>query len=76
MCDNIKQCPEPPSLELSNLSRNKGIKILHQNIRGLFNKIPDIQIIFHDLTKKNRIKGPDASVAMFISNTLNLAKKI
>ena len=91
----------PPFPELSNLSRNKGIKILHQNIRELFNKIPDIQITLYefnlhvltlfethinsnnyndadslcnipgyDFFKKNRIKGPDGGVAMFISNTL------
>ena len=34
--------------ELPNLSRNKGIKMLHQNIRGLFDKIPDLQIIFYE----------------------------
>ena len=48
MCGDIQQCPGPPFPELSNLSRNKGIKMLHQNIRGLFNKIPDIQIILHE----------------------------
>ena len=88
-------------IPFSNLSRNKGIKILHQNIRELFNKIPDIQITLYefnlhvltlfethinsnnyndadslcnipgyDFFKKNRIKGPDGGVAMFISNTL------
>ena len=47
MCDDIEQFSGPPFPELSNLSRNKGIKVLHQNIRGLFNKIPDIQIILY-----------------------------
>ena len=101
MCGDIDQCPGPPIPELSNLSKNKGTKMLHQNIRGLFNKIPDIQIILYefnshvltlsqthinsnnyndedslydileyDFIKKNRIKGPDGGVAMFISNTL------
>ena len=45
MCGDTEQFSEPPFPELSNLSRNKGIKVLHQNIMGLFNKIPDIQII-------------------------------
>ena len=48
MCGDIEQCPGPPFPELSNLSRNKGIKMLHQNLRGLFNKIPDIQIILYE----------------------------
>ena len=100
VCGDIEQCPGLPFPELSNLSRNKGIKMLHQNIRELFNKIPDIQIILYELNlhvlalsethintnnyndedslydiqeynfiKKNRIKGPDGRVAMFISNT-------
>ena len=48
MCGDIEQCLGPPFPELSNLSRNKGIKMLHQHIRGLFNKIPDIQIILSE----------------------------
>ena len=48
MCGDIEQCPAPPFPELSNLLRNKGIKMLHQNIRGLFNKIPDIHIILYE----------------------------
>ena len=48
MCGDIEQFPGPPFPELSNLSRNKGIKVLHQNIMGLFNKIPDIQIILYE----------------------------
>ena len=106
MCGDIEQCPAPPFPELSNLLRNKGIKMLHQNIRGLFNKIPDIQIILYefnlhvlklsetqinsnnyndedslydipgyDFIKKNRIKGPDGGVAMFISNTLKWQRR-
>ena len=47
MCGDIEQCLGPPFPELSNLSRNKGIKILDQNIRELFNEIPDIQIILY-----------------------------
>ena len=100
MCGTIEQCPELPFPELSNLSRNKGIKMLHQNIMGVFNKIPDIQMILYefnlhvltlsethinsnnyndddsrydipgyDFIKKNKIKGPDGGVTMFISNT-------
>ena len=42
MCGDIEQCPGPSFPELSNLWRNEGIKMQHQNIRGLFNKIPDI----------------------------------
>ena len=48
MCGDTEQCPAPHFPELSNLSRNKGIKMLHQNIRGLFKKIPDIQIILYE----------------------------
>ena len=48
MCGDNEQCPGPPFPELSNLSRNKGIKMLHQNIRVLFNKMPDIQIILYE----------------------------
>ena len=48
VCGDIEQCPGLPFPELSNLSRNKGIKMLHQNIRGLVNRIPDIQIILHE----------------------------
>ena len=47
MCGDIEQCLGPPFPELSSLSRNKGMKMLHQNIRGLFDKIPDIQIILY-----------------------------
>ena len=46
MCGDIEQCPVPPFPELPNLSRNKGIKMLHQNIRG--QKVPDIQIILYE----------------------------
>ena len=46
MCGDNEQCPGPPFPELSNLSRNKGIKMLHQNIRG--QKVPDIQIILYE----------------------------
>ena len=48
ICGDIEQCPGPPFPELSHLSRNKGIKMLHQNMRGLFNKIPDIQVILYE----------------------------
>ena len=48
MCGDNEQCPGPPFPELSNLSRNKRIKMLHQNIRVLFNKMPDIQIILYE----------------------------
>ena len=103
---SVEQCPGRPFPELSNLSRNKGIKMLHQNIRGLFNKIPDIQIILYefnlhvltlseihiisnnyndedslydipgyDFIKKNRIKGLDGGVSMFISNTLKWQRR-
>ena len=106
MCGDIEQCPGPPFPELSNLSRSKGIKMLHQNIKGLFNKIPDIQVILYefnlhvltlsetyinsnnynyevslyempgyDFIKKNKIKGPDGGVAMFISNTLKWQRR-
>ena len=106
MCGTIEQCPELPFPELSNLSRNKGIKMLHQNIMGVFNKIPDIQMILYefnlhvltlsethinsnnyndddsrydipgyDFIKKNKIKGPDGGVAMFISNTLKWQRR-
>ena len=106
ICGDIEQCPGPPFPELSHLSRNKGIKMLHQNMRGLFNKIPDIQVILYefnlhvltlseihinsnnyndedsfyeipgyDFIKKNRIKGPDDGVAMFISNTLKWQRR-
>ena len=47
MCGDIEQCLGPPFPELSNLLRNKGMKMLHQNIRGLFDKISDIQIILY-----------------------------
>ena len=46
MCGDIEQCLVPPFPELPNLSRNKGIKMLHQNIRG--QKVPDIQIILYE----------------------------
>ena len=80
--------------------------MLHQNIRELFNKIPDIQIILYefnlhvltlseihiisnnyndedslydipgyDFIKKNRIKGLDGGVSMFISNTLKWQRR-
>ena len=106
MRGNIEECPGPPFPELSNFSRNKETKMLHQNIRGLFNKICDIQIILYecnlhvltlsethinsnnyndedslygipgyDSIKKNRIKGPDGGVAMFISNTLKWQRR-
>ena len=106
MCGNIEQCPGPPFPELSNLSRNKGIKTLHQNIRRPSKTIPNIQIILYEFNlhvltlsqthvnnnnyndedsfynimgynfiKKNRIKGPDGGVVMFISNTLKWQKR-
>ena len=103
---SIEHCRGPPFPELSNLSRTKGIKMLHQNIRGLFNKILDIQIILYEFNlhvltlsetyiisnnyndedslydipgyyfiKKNRTKGPDGGVVIFISNTLKWQRK-
>ena len=38
MRGDVEQCPGPLFPEFLNLSRNKGIKMLHQNIGGLFNK--------------------------------------
>ena len=106
MCGDVEQCLGPLFPELSNISRNKRMKMPHQNIRRLFNKIPDIQIILHefnlhvltlsethincnnyndedslydipgcDFIKKNRIKGPDGGVAMYISNTLKWQRR-
>ena len=49
MCGDIEQCPGPPFPELSNLSRNKGIKMLHQKIRDFLTKLLIFRLFYLNL---------------------------
>ena len=44
MCGDVEQCPRPgycrrSILELTSLLNNKGMKMFHQNVRGLFGNL-------------------------------------
>ena len=44
VCGNIESCPGPETME--NVLQKKGIKILHQNCRGLFRTITNFTSLF------------------------------
>ena len=41
LCGNVETCPGPP--ELSHLLKAKGIKIFHQNVRGLLGNLSKVK---------------------------------
>ena len=46
ICGDIETCPGPVSIPLANLTRSRGLSILHQNIRGLFKNLDNLQPYF------------------------------
>ena len=45
LCGDIEPCPGPCFGDINSFCNVKGLKILHQNIRGLFNNIANIEIL-------------------------------
>ena len=56
VCGDIEPHPGPTNTdieklhieELSNLLRHRGIKIFHQNVRGLLTNIDKVKLLFRD----------------------------
>ncbi len=42
-CGYIESCPGPMEDELGSFLNTKGMKIVHQNVRGLFNNLLGLQ---------------------------------
>ena len=46
LCGDIEQCPGPSNID--NFCNQKGLKFVHQNICGLYNKIPQLEVFLSD----------------------------
>ena len=51
MCGDVKNCPGPTEWNVQDLFNQKGLKVFHQNIRGLFHNIAKLSTFLH--TYKN-----------------------
>ena len=47
MCGNVEKCPGPTESNIQDLFNQKGLKVLHQNIRGLFHNIAKLSTFLH-----------------------------
>ena len=47
MCGDIETCPGPSDARLAELLNEKGMKIFHQNIRGLFQNMAKVSTFLH-----------------------------
>ena len=54
MCGDVKKCPGPTESNIQDLFNQKGLKVLHQNIWGLFHNIA-ILFTFPDTHKNTHI---------------------
>ena len=48
VCGDVEKCPGPTESNIRGLFNQKGLKVFHQNIRGLFH---NIYPLFYTLTK-------------------------
>ena len=51
MCGDVEKCPGPTESNIKDLFNQKGLKVFHQNIRGLFHNIAKLSAFLH--THKN-----------------------
>ena len=51
MCADVEKCPRPTESNIQDFFNQKGLKVFHQNIRGLFHNIAKLSAFLH--THKN-----------------------
>ena len=51
MCADVEKCPGPTQSNIQDLLNQKGLKVFHQNIRGLFHNTAKLSAFLH--THKN-----------------------
>ena len=51
VCGDVEKCPGPTESNIRGLFNQKGLKVSHQNIRGLFHNITNLSTFLH--THKN-----------------------
>ena len=51
VCGDVEKCPGPAESNIQGLLNQKGLKVFHQNIRGLFHNITNLSTFLN--THKN-----------------------
>lgn len=51
MCGDVEKCPGPTGHNLQDLFKHRGLKVFHQNIRGLYKNMANLSTFLH--THKN-----------------------